>query len=262
MIESLAHWAEFSLMSFALGSSSCWGKWNGNSLQYSCLGNTMDRGAWQATVHGVTKNGTWVSNRAAAVEEIPDVAVGIFRYFLFSSVQSLSCVWLFVTPWIAACQASLSNTNSRSSLKLMSIELVMPSSHLILYCPLLLLPPIPPSIRVFSNESTLRMRLPKYWSFSFSIIPSKEIPGLISIRMDWLDLLAIQGTLKSLLQHHSSKASIVRRSAFFTVQLSHWYMTTGKTIALTRWTFVDRVMSLLLNILSRLVITFLARSVF
>ena len=136
----------------------------------------------------------------------------------------------------------------------------MPSSHLILGCPLLLLPPIPPSIRVFSNESTLHMRWPKYWSFSFSIIPSKEIPGLISFRIDWLDLLAVQGTLKSLLQHHSSKASILQCSAFFAVQLSHPYMTTGKTIALTRWTFVGKVMSLLLNMLSRLVTTFLPRS--
>ena len=132
--------------------------------------------------------------------------------------------------------------------------------HLILCCPLLLLPPIPPSIRVFSNESTLRMRWPKYWSFSFSIIPSKEHPGLISFRMDWLDLLAAQGTLKSLLQHHSSNASILRGSAFFTVQLSHPYMTTGKIIALTRWTLVGKVMSLLLNMLSTLVITFLPRS--
>ena len=137
----------------------------------------------------------------------------------------------------------------------------MPSSHLILCHPLFLLPPIPPSIRIFSNESTLHMRWPKYWSFSFSvIIPSKEIPGLISFRMDWLDLLAVQGTLRSLLQHHSSKASILRRSAFFTVQLSHPYMTTGKTIALTRRTFVGKVMSLLFNTLSRLVITFLPRS--
>ena len=133
----------------------------------------------------------------------------------------------------------------------MSIESVMPSSHLILYCPLLFLSPIPPSIRVFSNESTLHMRWPKYWSFSFSIIPSKEIPGLISFRMDWLDLLAVQGTLKSLLQHRSSKASILRRSAFFAVQLSHPYMTTGKTIALTRRTLVSKVTSLLLNMLSR-----------
>ena len=136
----------------------------------------------------------------------------------------------------------------------------MPSSHLILCRPLLLLPPIPPSIRVFSNESTLHMRWPKYWSFSFSIIPSKEQPGLISFRMVWLDLLAGQGTLKSLLPHHSSKASILRRSAFFTVHLSHPYMTTGKTIALTRWTFVGKGMSLLLNMLSRLVLTFLPRS--
>ena len=159
---------------------------------------------------------------------------------LFSSVRSLSCVRLFATPWIAARQASLSITNSRSSLQLTSIESVMPSSHLILCHPLLLLPPIPPSIRVFSNESTLHMRWPKDWSFSFSIIPSKEHPGLISFRMDWLDLLAVQGALSSLLQHHSSKASILRRSAFFTVQLSHPYMTTGKTIALTRWTFVGK----------------------
>ena len=145
----------------------------------------------------------------------------------------------------------------RSSLKLTSIESVMPSSHLILCRPLLLLPLVPPSIRVFSNESTLHKRWPWYWSFSFSIIPSKEIPGLISFRMDWLDLLAVQGTLKSLLQHHSSKASILWHSAFFTVQLSHPYMITGKTKALTRRTFVGKVTSLLLNMLFRLVITFL-----
>ena len=151
----------------------------------------------------------------------------------FRSVQSLSHVQLFATPWIAACQASLSITNSRISLRLTSIELVMPSSHLILCRPLLLLPLIPPSIRIFSNETTLHMRWPECWSFSFSIIPSTEIPGLISFRMDWLDLLAVQGTLKSLLQHHSSKESVLWRSAFFTVQLSHPYMTTGKTIALT-----------------------------
>ena len=177
-----------------------------------------------------------------------------------SSVQLLSRVWLFVTPWSTARQAPLSITSSRSSLKLMSIESVMPSSRLILCCLLLLLPPIPPSIRVFSNESTLHMRWPKYWSFSFSISPSNEHPGLISFRMDWLDLLAVQGTLKSLLQHHSSKASIFWHSAFFTVQLSHPYMTTGKTIALTRWTFAGKVMSLLFNMLSRLVITFLPRN--
>ena len=158
----------------------------------------------------------------------------------FSSVQSLSRVWLFATPLIAERQASLSITNSRSLLKLMSIESVMPSRHLILCRPLLLLILIPLSIRVFSNQSILRMRWPKYWSFSFSISPSNEHPGRISFRMDWLDLLAVQGTLKSLLQHHSSKASIFQHSAFFTVQLSHLYMTTGKTIALTRQTFVGK----------------------
>ena len=142
----------------------------------------------------------------------------------------------------------------------MSIESGMPSNHLILHRPLLLLPSIFPSIRVFSNESTLRMRWPKYWNFSFNISPSNENRGLISFRMDWLDLLAVQGTLKSLLQHHSSKASVLQRSAFFTVQLSHPYMTTGKTIALTRWTFVGKVMSLLFTMLSTLVITFLPRS--
>ena len=164
----------------------------------------------------------------------------------FSSLQLLSHVRLFATPWIAAYQASLSITISRSSLKLRSIESVMPSSHLILCHPLLLLPPIPPSIRVFSNESTLCMRWPKFWSFSFNISPSKEYPELISFRMDWLDLLVVQGTLKSLFQHHNSKASILWCSAFFTVQLSHPYMTTGKTIALTRWNFVDKVMLLFL----------------
>ena len=176
------------------------------------------------------------------------------------SVQSLSCVWLFETPWITARQASLSITNSQSLPKPMSIESVMPSSHLILCHPLILLPPIPPSIRVFSNESTLHMRWPKYWSFIFNISPSNEHSGLISFSMDWLDLLAVQGILNSLLQHHSSKASILQCSAFFTVQLSHPYMTTGKTIALTRWTFVGKVTSLLFNMLSRLVITFLPRS--
>ena len=163
----------------------------------------------------------------------------------FSSVQPLSRVWLFVTPWIAACQASLYITNFWNFLKLMSIESVMPSSHLIFCRPLLLLPPITPSIRVFSNESTPLMRWPKYWSFSFSISPSNEHPGLICFRMDWLDLLAVQGTLQSLLQPHSSKASILWRSTFFTVQLSLPYMTTGKAIDLTRRTFVDKVMSLL-----------------
>ena len=174
-----------------------------------------------------------------------------------SSVQSLSCVQLFATPWTAARQASLSITNSQSLLKLMSIELVIPSNHLILCCCLLLPPSIFPSIRVFSNESALHIRWPKYWSFSFNIRPSNEYSGLISFRMDWLDLLAVQGTLKSLIQHHSSKASILQHSAFFIVQLSHTYMTTGKTIALTRQTFVGKVMSLLFNMLSRLVIAFL-----
>ena len=150
------------------------------------------------------------------------------------SVQLLSRVQLFVTPWTAARQASLSISNSRSPSKPMSIVSVIPSNHLILCGPLLLLPSIFPSIRAFSNESALHIRWPKYWSFSFSVIPSNEHPGLISFRMDWLDLLAVQGTLKSLLQHHSSKALILRCSAFFTVQLSHPYMTTGKTIALTR----------------------------
>ena len=177
-----------------------------------------------------------------------------------NALRSVSHVQLFLTPWTAACQASLSITNSQSLLKLMSLEPVMPSKHLILCCPLLLLPPIPPCIRVFSNESTLRMRWPKYWSFSFSISPSNECSGLISFRMDWLDLLAIQGALKSLLQHHISKASILWCSTFFIVQLSHPYMTTGKTRALTRWTFVGKVMSLLFNMLSRLVITFLPSS--
>ena len=165
-----------------------------------------------------------------------------------------------MTPWTTACQASLSITNSWSPPRPMSIKSVMSSNHLILCHPLFLLPPIPPSIRVFSNESALHTRWPKYWSFSFKINPSDEHPGLISVRMVWLDLLAVQGTLKSLLQHHSSKASILPCSAFFIVQLSHTYMTTGKTIALTRRTFVTKVMSLLFSMLFRLVITFLPRS--
>ena len=176
----------------------------------------MDRGAWQAAVHGVKKE----SNTTLATQ--------------FNSVQSLNRVQHFATPWTAAHQASLSITIFQSLPKLMSIESVMPSNHLILCHPLLLLPSIFPRIRVFSKESALRMRWPKYWSFSFSINPSNEHPGLISFTMDWLDLLAVQGTLKSLLQHHSSKASILLRSAFFIVQLSHPYMTTGKTIVLTQ----------------------------
>ena len=174
--------------------------------------------------------------------------------------QSLSCVWLLATPWTAACQAALSIINSQSLLKLMSIELVMPSNHLILCRPLLLLPLIFLSIRVFANESVLRIRWPKYWSFSLSISPSNERSELISLRMDWLDLLAVQGTLKSLLQHRSSKASILLGSVFFMVQLSHLYMSTGKTIALTTQTFDGKVTSLLFNMLSRLVIAFLPRS--
>ena len=170
----------------------------------------------------------------------------------FSSIQSLSFVQFFVIPWPAACQVSLSITNSWDILKLMSVELVMPFKHLILCHPLFLLPSIFHSIRVFSNESVLRIRWPEYWSFSFSISPSNEHPGLISFRMDDLDLLAVQGTLKSLLQHHSSKASILWCSTFFIIQLSHPYMTTGKTITLTRWTFVGKIMSLLFNMLSRL----------
>ena len=178
----------------------------------------------------------------------------------FSSVQMLSQVQLFATPWTTARQASLSIINSWSSSKPMSIELVMLSNHLILFHPHLLLPSIPPSIRVFSNEPALHIRWPKKWSFSFNISPSNEHPRLISFRMDWFDLLADQGTLKSLLQHHSSKPSILWCPASFTVQLSHPYMITGKTIALTIRTFVGKVMSLLFNMLSRLVITFLPRS--
>ena len=172
------------------------------------------------------------------------------------SVQSLSWDQLFATPWTAPCQASLSIINSQSLLKLMSTELVMPSNHLILCCPLLCLPSIFPSIRVFSKESVLHIRWPMYWSFSFSISPSNEYSGLITFRMDWLDLLAVQRTLKNLLQHHSSKPSTLRCSVFFIVQVSHPYMTIGKTKALTIWTFVGKVMSLLFNMLSRLVILF------
>ena len=171
--------------------------------------------------------------------------------YLFSvQSKSLSCVQVFATPWMAACQASLSITNFRSLHKLMSIESVRPSNHLILCCPLLLLPSIFPSIKVFSNESALHIRWPKYWSFNFNISSSNEHPGLTSFKMDRLDFLAVQGTLKSLLQHHSSKASMLQHSTFFIVQLSHLYMTIGKTIALTRRTFVSKAMSLLFNMLS------------
>jgi len=193
---------------------------------------------------------TWRDDGAVYWERKYWRGAGLSEGKVFSSVQfSRSVVSESVTPWISACQASLSITNSWSSLKFTSIESLMPSSHLILCCPLLLLPPIPPSIRVFSNESTLHMRWPKYWSFSFSIIPSKEHLGPISFIMDLLDLLAVQGTLKNLLQHHSSKASVLQCSAFFIVQLSHPYLATGKIIALTRQTFVGKVMSLLFNML-------------
>ena len=178
-----------------------------------------------------------------------------FTISQFSSIQSLSHVWLLVIPWNAAHQASLSITNSQSLLKLMSLNRWCHPT-IILFCTLLLPPSKFPNIKVFSSESVLRIRWPKYWSFSFSISPSNEYSGLISVRMDWLDLLAVQRTLKSLLQHHSSKASILLCSVFFIVQLLHPYMTTGKTIALTRWTFVGKVMSLLFNMQSRLVITF------
>ena len=173
----------------------------------------------------------------------------LLSIFPFSLIQSLSPVRLLATPWVTACQASLSIINSQSPPKAMSIESVMPSNHLILCRPLLLLPSIFPSIRVFPNESALRIRWPKYWSFSFNISPSNEHAGLISFRMDWLDLLTVWGTLKSLLQHHSLKASILLCSAFFIDQLSHPYMTTGKAIALTRRTFVVKVMSLVFNML-------------
>ena len=215
---------------------------NGNPLQYPCLENSMDRGAWWAIVHEVAESDT--------IEHINILLV----------VQSLSQVWLFVTPWTAAHQASLSLTTSWSLLRLMSIELVMPSNHLFFCHPILLLPSFLPSIRVFSNELTLHIRGPKYWSFSFSISPSNEYSGLMSFRIDCLDLLAVQGTLKSLLQHHSSKASILWCSAFLMVQLSHRYIITGKTINLTRWTFIRKVMSLHFNTLSRFVIVFLPRS--
>ena len=186
--------------------------------------------------------------------------VSIIIPYCCSVVQLFSHVQLSATPWTVAHQASLSFPTSWSLLKLMSIELVMPSNHLLLCHPLLFPPSIFPSIRIFSNELVLRIRCPKYWSFSFSISHSNDYSRLISFRMDWLDLLASQGTLKSLFQHHSSKHQFFGAQLFFVVQLSHPYMTTGKTIALTRWTFVDKVMPLLFNMLSRLIIAFLPRS--
>ena len=243
-----------------------------------------DREAWSAAVHGnncVTeqqqhikcwrngsfhtllaemKNSTTTMKNSLSFCKAKHTLTTQPSTMYFSSIQFLGRVWLFATPWTAARQASLSITNSQSLLKLMSIKSVMPPNHLTLCHPLLLPPSIFPSIRVFSNESILLIRWPKYWSFSFNISPSNEYSGLICLRMDWLYLLADQGTLKSLLQHHSSRASILRCSTFFIVQLSHPYMTSGKTIALTRWTFVGKVMSLLFNMLSRLVITFLPRN--
>ena len=201
-----------------------------------------------------------VATSCPSLREVQSPSMGCMASYKCFSQFSVSVVLDSATPWAAACQGSLSIINSWSSLKLMSIESVMPSNHLILCCPLLLPPSIFPSIRVFSKESVLYIRWPKYWSFSFSISPSSGYPGLMAFRMDWLDLLAVQGTLKSLLQHHTSKASILLCSAFFTVQFSHPYMTTRKTIALTRRTFAGKAISLLFYILSRLVITFLLRS--
>ena len=207
----------------------------------------MDYSPPSSSIRGILQERIleWVAMPSSRGSSWPrDWTASLKSLHWFSSVQLLSQFWLFATPWTAAHQASLSITKSRSPPKLMSIESVMPSNHLILCHPLLFLPSIFPSIRVFSNESALHIKWPKYWSFSFSISPSNEHRGLISFRMGWLDLLAVQGTLKSLLQHHSSKASILQCSAFFIVQILHPYMTTGKTIALTRRTFVGKVMSL------------------
>ena len=204
----------------------------------------------------------WIPREWCCVKKKKPISKGYKQCdsICISSVQFLSHVQLFVTPWTAARQASLSITHSRKLLKLMSIQSVMPSNHFIVCRLLLLLPSIFPNIRVFSSESVLCIKWPKCWSFSFSISPSNEYSGLIFFRIDWLNLLAVQRILKCLLQCHSSKASILQRSAFFIVQLSHPYMTTGKIIVVTRWTFVDKVMSLLFNMLSRLIIAFLPRS--
>ena len=214
-----------------------------------------------STTYSVKEFSCLVSGICVSLQTIkskPLFVIFFVQYAKSISVHSLSHVQLLATPLTAASQASLSITNFWSLLKLMPIKSVMPPNHLIL-CGPLLLPAVFPSIRVFSNESVLHIRWPKYWSCHFSISPSNKYSGLISFRVDWLDLLAVQGTLKSLLQHHSSKASILQRSAFFIVRLSHPYMTTGKTIALTRWTFVDKVMSPPFNLLSRSVIAFLSR---
>ena len=229
-----------------------WIHWSSGSLNSESYLLCLD---WHFALKANTMNESTLPTVAIKINKFMWLSSIILGSWLssvqFISFQSLSRVRLLATPWTAARQASLSIT------KPMSIVSVMPSNNLILCHPLLLPPSIFLSIGVFSNEPALRIRWPKYWSFSFNISPSNEHPGLISFRMDWLDLLAVQGTLKSLFQHHSSKASIFRCPAFFIVQLSHPYMTTGKTIALTRWTFVGKVMSLLFNMLSRLVITFL-----
>ena len=261
---------EWAAISFSRGSS-----WPRDGTRISCVGRWIlhhwamkesQNYTWGALkftqLFPGLKHWTFKMSQAKILEHVTSglhFPIHIRFPIQFNSVQWLSHFQLFVTPWTTARQASLSITISQSPPKPKSIESVMPSSHLILCHPLLLLPSIFPNIRVFSNESALCIRWPKDWSFSFNISPANEHPGLISFRMDWLDLLAVQGTLKSLLQHHSSKASIFLHSALFTLQLSHPYTTTGKTIALTRRTFVGRVTSLLFNMLSRLVITFLPK---
>ena len=216
------------------------GEGNGYPFQYSCLESSMDRGAWWATVHEVLMS-IGLEARLLTLNSYPDINCISWISNFVVAVQLLSHVQLFVIPWTTAYQASLSFTISWSLLKLVSTESMMPFNHLILCCPLLLLPSIFPSIMIFSNESGLCIRWPKYWSFSFSISPSNEYLGLISFKIDWFDLLAFHGILKSLFQHHNSKASIFQCSAFFMFQVSHPYMTTGKAIALTRWTFVGKV---------------------
>ena len=228
----------------------CWRKFSSQRLRWAGEGRSIEKTYLRIESGQHFENMKDTSNRII-VNAWLQTFVNI--HSSVSSVQSLSCVRLLATLGTTACRASLSITNSQSLLKLMSFESVMPSNHLILCHPLLLLLWIFPSIKDFSNESALWIRWPKYWSFSFNISPSNEHSGLISFRMDWLDLLAVQGTLKSFLQHHSSKASILWCSAFFIVQLSHPYMTTEKTIALARWTFAGKVMSLLFNMLSRFV---------
>ena len=247
------------------GAWSPWGGKEGSLWRWQLNGVWgVSRGSWLGCGGGAVAGACvciWGQDQHGRSPDCPgSEQCGRWGHLQFSSVQLLSCVWLFATPWTAARQASLSITNSWSLPKLMSIESVMPSNHLILCRPLLLLPSIFPTIRVFSNESVLCMRWPKYWSFSFCISSTNEHPGLISFWMDWLDFLAVQGTLESFPQHCSSKPSILWCSAFFIVQLSHPYMTTGKTVALTRRTFFGKVMFLPFHMLSRLVITFLSRN--